>query len=75
MNLTLSVDKRVAEKARKAARSLGKSLNHLVREFLEDLAGGSSADEEVEEVLRLSKDSKGRSRGWAFNREEIHERS
>jgi hypothetical protein len=75
MNLTLSIDKRVLERARKAARSLGKSLNQVVREFLEELAGSSSAEDDVEELLRLSKESKGHSRGWVFNREEIHERS
>jgi hypothetical protein len=75
MNVTLSIDKHVAERARKAARSLGKSLNQVVREFLEELAGTKSAEEDVEELLRLSAESKGHSRGWAFNREEIHERS
>ena len=75
MNITLSIDKRVAEDARKASRSLGKSLNQVVREFLEDLAGSTTAQAEIDEILLLSKESKGHSRGWVFDREEIHERS
>jgi len=74
MNLTLSVDKRVVERARKAAEGLGKSLNQLVREFLERLAGDSTAEADIQEVVRLSQQSGGRSRGWRFDRNEIHER-
>ena len=35
MNITLSVDERVAENAREAARKMGKSLNQAVRDYLE----------------------------------------
>ena len=38
MNLTLSVDERIAEQARKAAGAMGKSLNQAVRDYLEQLA-------------------------------------
>jgi hypothetical protein len=34
MNITLSVDERVVEQARKAARSMGKRLNQAVRDDL-----------------------------------------
>jgi predicted HicB family RNase H-like nuclease len=34
-NLTLSIDERVAERARKAATKMGKSLNQVVRDYLE----------------------------------------
>lgn len=75
MNLTLAVDKKVVERARKAAESMGLSLNQAVRNFLEELAGGNSADEDVREVLDLSSGSGGRSRGWTFDRDDLHERS
>ena len=39
MNITLSVDERVAEAAREAARKMGKSLNQAVRDYLVQLAG------------------------------------
>ncbi|MFN8955308.1 MAG: DUF6364 family protein [Burkholderiales bacterium] len=39
MNITLSIDKRIAESARETARKMGKSLNQAVRDYLEQLAG------------------------------------
>jgi len=74
MNLTLSVDERVVRRARKAAESLGMSLNEAVRRYLQELAGDHSADHDVEELRALSRRSGARSRGWRFDRSEIHER-
>ena len=74
MNLTLSIDDRLLEEARKVARSMGKSVNQIVREHLEQLASRDQAERDVEELRRLSAQSEGRSRGWRFDREEIHER-
>jgi hypothetical protein len=74
MNLTLSVDEQLVERARKVARAMGKSLNELVREYLRNLAGDEDAKRDMEELRALSRRGKGRSRGWRFNREELHER-
>ena len=38
MNLILSVDEQILKRARKTARAMGKSVNQLVREYLEQLA-------------------------------------
>ena len=73
MNVTLSIDEQVVERARKKAASLGKSLNQLVREYLQGLAGGDDAERSIEEFNQLS--GRGDSRGWRFNRNEIHDRS
>lgn len=75
MNLTLSVDEQVVERARRVARAMGKSLNQLVREYLNSLAGAEDARRDIEELRALSRRGKGCSRGWRFNREELHERS
>ncbi len=75
MNLTLSVDQQVLERARRVARSMGKSLNELVREYLSNLTAGEDVQRDVDELRELSRRGKGRSRGWRFNREELHERS
>ena len=75
MNLTLSIDDRLLEEAREVARSMGKSVNQLVREHLEQLTSKDGAERDIEELRRLSQESEGRSRGWKFDREEIHERS
>lgn len=74
MNLTLSVDDEVVEKARQRAGAIGKSLNQLVREYLERLAGKSDLEAAAAELRELARTPLGNSRGWKFNREEIHER-
>ena len=73
MNITLSLDEQLVERARKRADALGKSLNQLVREYLQRLAGGDVSERSVAEFKRLS--GQGHSRGWRFDRDEIHERS
>ncbi len=73
MNLTLSVDEQLVERARKKASALGKSLNQLIRDYLQSLAGGDDAERSIEEFKRLS--GRGHSRGWRFDRDEIHDRS
>ncbi len=75
MNITLSADEAVIKQARKRAEAMGKSLNQLVREYLQQLAGGSDVNDDITALRRLSKEGRGRSGGWRFNREEIHERS
>ena len=74
MNLTLSVDEHLVERARRLAESQGKSLNQLIREYLEELTTPASIEEELKELRRLSMEGQGRSRGWKFNREELYER-
>ena len=39
MNVTLSIDERLMAKARKRAQAMGKSVNQLVRDYLQQLAG------------------------------------
>jgi hypothetical protein len=73
MNVTLSIDDQVVSRARKKAHALGKSLNQLIRDYLQKLAGGDDPEQSIEEFRRLS--GKGHSRGWRFDRNEIHERS
>ncbi|HMD18546.1 MAG TPA: DUF6364 family protein [Terriglobales bacterium] len=73
MNLTLSVDEQTVERARKRAEALGKSLNQLIRDYLQKLAGGDDVERSIAEFRRLS--GGGHSRGWRFDRNEIHERS
>jgi hypothetical protein len=75
MNLTLSVDEQTVREARKVAEAMGKSLNQLVREYLESLTARANRERLVEEIERLSHPPLGHSRGWKFNRDEIHERS
>jgi hypothetical protein len=73
MNVTLSIDEQLVARARKKADALGKSLNQLVRDYLQRLVGGDDPEKSIAEFQRLS--GHGHSRGWRFNRDEIHERS
>ena len=73
MNITLSIDEQVVARARKKADALGKSLNQLIRDYLQKLAGSDDPERSIDEFKRLS--GRGHSRGWRFDREEIHERS
>jgi hypothetical protein len=73
VNVTLSIDEQTVERARKRAAALGKSLNHVIRDYLQKLAGGDDPERSIEEFERLS--GTGNSHGWRFNRDEAHERS
>lgn len=72
MNVTLSIDEQLVARARKKAEAMGKSLNQLVRDYLQRIAGGDDPQRSIEEFKRLS--GHGNSRGWRFNRDEIHDR-
>jgi hypothetical protein len=72
VNVTLSIDERVVARARKRAEALGKSLNQLIRDYLQTLAD-DDPERSIEEFKRLS--GRGNSRGWRFNRDEIHDRT
>ena len=74
MNLTLSLDEKLVKNGRKVASSMGKSLNQLIREHLEQLTSSTSLEDTVAELRELSGKAGGRSGGWKFDREEIHER-
>jgi hypothetical protein len=72
MNVTLSIDEQTVARARKKAEALGKSLNQLIRDYLQRLVGGDDPEQSIEEFKRLS--GQGHSRGWHFSRDEIHAR-
>ena len=74
MNLTLSVDDQIVQKAKKRAEILGTRVNQLVRDYLEQLAGKSNAAHDAEEFERLSRSSNAVPKDYKFDRDELHER-
>ncbi len=52
VNITLSADEKIIERARKTAQSMGKSLNQAVRDYLEQLAAGEEGLDAELEALR-----------------------
>lgn len=73
MNLTLSVNEQIVARARRKADALGKSLNQLIRDYPQSLAGMDDAERSIAEFERLS--GQGNSRGWRFNRDESYDRT
>jgi len=74
MNITLSVDEQVAQRAREAAQKMGKSLNQVVRDYLEQLAGGYRREQQWNEFEGRCAQSSAQLNGWRFNRDEANER-
>jgi len=74
MNLTLSLDERLLERARRRAEAMGKSLNELIRDFLREITDDAAVDAFERELRTLSEKAGGDRAGWRFNRDEIHER-
>ena len=72
--MTLSIADETIRAARKRAEAMGTSVNQLVRDYLEQFAGKSDPQADAAEFERLSRLSQGNSRGWKFNREELHDR-
>jgi hypothetical protein len=74
VNVTLSIDDEVIRRARRKAEAMGTSVNQLIRDYLEQLSGKSDPEQLAAEFERLSRLAHGDSRGWKFDREELHER-
>ena len=75
MNITLSIDERIAEEARRAAGAMGKSLNQAVRDYLEQLAGRPQLAAELTAFEASALSTPGRLAGWKFDREEANRRA
>ena len=72
MNITLAIDDRLVEKARRKADATGTSLNQIVRDQIQKYVGEDDPASAIDEFLKLSVEAN--SQGWRFNRDEIHER-
>jgi hypothetical protein len=77
MSLTIALDDELLQRAQKRAESLGTTVDEVVRQYVEDFANAPEKivpEDWVEEFIRLSTPPRGDSKGWKFNRDEIHER-
>ena len=74
MNITLSVNEQVAQRARDAAQKMGKSLNQAVRDYLEQLAGGAQRSEQWSQFEERCMRSTAKLSGWKFDRDEANAR-
>ena len=72
MNITLSIDEQVVERAREKLRAMGKSLNQEIRDHLRQVVGDEDIEAEIEFFVRTSGQGKP-DPGWQWNRDEIYE--
>ncbi len=73
MRIEVVLDEAVAEAARRVAAARGKTVEELVRGYLEELTSEARIETLIERVRALS--PAGRSEpGWRFDRNAIHER-
>lgn len=75
MNLTISIEDRLARQAQTVAKVRGLTLDRLVREYLESLITVGDVEQDLAELHKLSVPPRGDSQGWRFNREEIYRAS
>ena len=74
-NLTLRIEEKTLETARRIAAERSTSVNSLVRGFLGDLARTQDRRLEVrKELIKLSRESEARIGNRIWNRDELHER-
>jgi hypothetical protein len=72
MNITLSIDEQLVERARAVAREQGTSLNALIREYIELLAG-QVGGEKILEQFQAMWQAPGNSAGKRFDRDDVYE--
>ncbi len=73
MNITLSVDAELVERAREVARQQGTSLNEMIRNYLQTVAGRRNGEDVVRELEVLWDSHPGHSDGTPFDRAEAYE--
>jgi hypothetical protein len=72
VNITLAIDDELVARAREVARRQGTTLNDLVRQHLELIAGRSSGEVVAEELRRLWAEHPGHSGGRKISREDAY---
>jgi hypothetical protein len=73
MNITLSIDEQLAERAREKLRAVGKSLNQEIREHLQHVAGDNDGQLERDMDFLKRTAGLGNSNGWKYNRDDAYE--
>jgi plasmid stability protein len=75
-NLTLTLDAELLKRARIRALERDTSVNALVREYLEKLAGQASEADAIRGLIELAQNSQSGSgpEGRTWTRDELHER-
>jgi len=75
MNVTLSIDEKLVERARRLATAQGTSLNQMIRRLLEEATAASSVDQLAGELEELWATDEGDSGGRTWRRDELYDRA
>ena len=74
-NLTIAIDAEVLRAARQRAGASGRSVNALLREYLESYAATADAQRvAVANLIELARKSRAASGGKSWSREDLHAR-
>jgi antitoxin component of RelBE/YafQ-DinJ toxin-antitoxin module len=73
MNITLSIDEQLVERAREKLRATGKTINQEIREHLQHIAGEDALELERDLEMFKQRVGQGNSNGWKWNRDELYE--
>jgi antitoxin component of RelBE/YafQ-DinJ toxin-antitoxin module len=78
MTITLAIDELLLDRANRNADAMGTSLDQLLRDYIQRVAGRQVAG--IEERKRLAEEfdrlsGLGDSGDWRFNRDELHDRT
>ncbi len=71
MNITLSIDEQIVERAREKLRATGKTINQEIREHLEHIVGDDELERDIEFLEKTS--GFGKPTGWKWKREDAYE--
>lgn len=72
VNITLSIDEQIVERAREKLRAAGKTVNQEIRDHLRHVAGDNDLEETIAFLVNTSGQGKPDA-DWKWNREEIYE--
>ena len=72
MNITLSIDEQLVDRAREKLRATGKTINQEIREHLQHIVGDDGLERDLEFLDKTA--GQGNSNGWKWNREDLYER-
>ena len=74
MNITVSVDEQLAQRASLAAQQMGKTLNQALCDYLEQLADSSLRNQQWDRFEARCLASTAKLEGWRFDRDTANRR-
>ncbi len=74
MNITVSIDDRLLDRARELARKRDTSLNQMIRDYLEEVTASSAPEHQLEDLERMWREDNPDSGGRGWKRGDLYDR-